>query len=131
MGGTSYWLQHLLFTNRLTSLTEGAAESTPPPRTDTSTLIDKLDPARRAMLDTLPTRIDEVDEDTAFELHSLLAKLDPAIAARWHWRDTRKVLRSLNIIRESNTTVEETYETQLDSVARWNFNKIAALPLLI
>ncbi|KAF8610569.1 tRNA isopentenyltransferase [Ceratobasidium sp. AG-I] len=119
VGGTSYWLQHLIFTNRLASLAEDAAAGTPPPQINTSVLIDDLDPPYRAMLDSLPSRIDDVDEDTAFELHALLSKLDPAMAARWHWRDTRKVLRSLNIIRESNTTVEETYGIQLDSVARY------------
>jgi hypothetical protein len=34
-------------------------------------------------------------------LHSLLLHLDPEMGARWHWKDSRKVLRSLEIIKES------------------------------
>jgi len=34
-------------------------------------------------------------EKESLALHHLLEILDPAEAARWHWRDTRKVRRSL------------------------------------
>ena len=34
-------------------------------------------------------------EQGSLALHHLLEVLDPAEAARWHWRDTRKVRRSL------------------------------------
>ena len=42
----------------------------------------------------------KTDPDGAFALHALLTRLDPRMAARWHWRDTRKVLRNLRIIKE-------------------------------
>lgn len=48
-----------------------------------------------------------VDPDAAFNLHALLNILDPLIATRWHWRDTRKVLRSLSIIKESGRRTSE------------------------
>jgi tRNA dimethylallyltransferase len=41
------------------------------------------------------------DADDALRLHRLLAALDPDVSARWHWRDVRKVLRSLIIIKET------------------------------
>ncbi|KAG5637862.1 hypothetical protein H0H81_002901 [Sphagnurus paluster] len=40
------------------------------------------------------------DPDAAFNLHALLSILDPLVANRWHWKDTRKVLRSLVVIKE-------------------------------
>jgi tRNA dimethylallyltransferase len=42
----------------------------------------------------------KVNPDEAFRLHSLLSILDPVVSQRWHWKDTRKVLRSLQIIKE-------------------------------
>ena len=38
--------------------------------------------------------------DLAFKMHMLLSRLDPEMSDRWHWRDTRKVLRNLEIIKE-------------------------------
>lgn len=52
------------------------------------------------------------DPDAAYTLHTLLAALDPPVASRWHWRDTRKVLRSLEIIRDSGRKVSEIIEEQ-------------------
>lgn len=47
------------------------------------------------------TSSDGADADSASALYSLLSSLDPSMAQRWHWKDSRKVLRSLNIIKES------------------------------
>jgi tRNA dimethylallyltransferase len=116
VGGTAYWVQHLLFANGLTSLEHPTHEPTAESPIPTS--LTNLPPSLQQLFDNLPPRGDGVDEATAFDLHSLLSHLDPATAARWHWKDTRKVLRSLNIIRESNKTVEDTYGSQLDPVAR-------------
>ncbi|CEL51965.1 tRNA dimethylallyltransferase, mitochondrial OS=Schizosaccharomyces pombe (strain 972 / ATCC 24843) GN=tit1 PE=3 SV=1 [Rhizoctonia solani AG-1 IB] len=117
VGGTAYWVQHLLFANGLTSLEHPTHEPTAESPIPTS--LTNLPPSLQQLFDNLPPRGDGVDEATAFDLHSLLSHLDPATAARWHWKDTRKVLRSLNIIRESNKTVEDTYGSQLDPVARY------------
>ncbi|KAG8713634.1 hypothetical protein FRC08_013008 [Ceratobasidium sp. 394] len=118
VGGTSYWLQHLLFANRLASLAvdEPVTPSRPQPSTST---ISGLAPSLQQIFDNLPTRADDVDEDTSFQLHTLLTHLDPTTASRWHWKDTRKVLRSINIVRESNMTVEEAYKAQLDPISRY------------
>lgn len=50
-------------------------------------------------------------------MHRLLQALDPAVASRWHWRDSRKVLRSLRIIAETgrlpSEIIAEQSETEL------------------
>ncbi|CAE6495434.1 unnamed protein product [Rhizoctonia solani] len=117
VGGTTYWIQHLLFANRLTSLEDSTSgPSTVPP---VNISLADLPPALRQLFENLPQRGDDIDETTAFDLHTILSHLDPSTAARWHWKDTRKVLRSLNIIRESNKTVQDTYEAQPEPVARY------------
>ncbi|KAG9126298.1 hypothetical protein FRC07_004036 [Ceratobasidium sp. 392] len=115
VGGTSYWLQHLLFANRLASLPLDEPSATPPPTLSAP----NLPPSLQQLFDNLPTRADAIDEDASFKLHSLLMHLDPTTASRWHWKDTRKVLRSINIIRESNKTVGEAYKAQTDPVSRY------------
>lgn len=47
------------------------------------------------------------DPEIAFRLHFLLSILDPSVAARWHWKDTRKVLRNLRIFHESGRRPSE------------------------
>ncbi|CAE6502452.1 unnamed protein product [Rhizoctonia solani] len=117
VGGTTYWVQHLLFANRLASLEDSTYESSNSSSVYAS--LAELPTSLRQLFDNLPPRGDDVDETTAFDLHTILSHLDPPTASRWHWRDTRKVLRSLNIIRESNKTVQDTYGDQLDPLARY------------
>ncbi|KAI6116890.1 tRNA isopentenyltransferase [Pisolithus croceorrhizus] len=71
VGGTSYWIQHLLFPNRLAS--------DDPPSLSGDQHSDRFrSPA-----------------------------LDEPVAARWHWGDTRKLLRALQIIKEQGRTPSE------------------------
>jgi len=53
------------------------------------------------LYNTLPDYAESasVNPEAAVQLHALLSALDPPIAARWHWKDTRKVLRSLRIMK--------------------------------
>lgn len=55
-----------------------------------------------SLYESLPSesRSAKTDPENAFALHKLLSHLDPRMAARWHWRDVRKVLRNLHIIKE-------------------------------
>ncbi|KAL5635717.1 hypothetical protein ACGC1H_004508 [Rhizoctonia solani] len=117
VGGTAYWIQHLLFANRLTSFEKST--SGPSTTLPVNTLLNDLPPSLRQLFDNLPQRGDNIDEATAFDFHTILSRLDPSTAARWHWKDTRKVIRSLNIIRESNQTVQDTYGAQPEPVARY------------
>ena len=52
------------------------------------------------------------EPDAALSLHNLLHALDPDVASRWHWRDTRKVLRNLQIIRDSGRRVSDIFKEQ-------------------
>ena len=105
VGGTSYWIQHLIFPNRLVSndleLKEHKRHQTWSPELKES--IDALPQGFLSLLHDLPTEAPsaKADPDAAFQLHKLLSLLDPEISQRWHWKDTRKVLRSLEIMVES------------------------------
>lgn len=61
------------------------------------------------------------DPQHALQLHKLLSDLDPIMAGRWHWRDTRKVLRSLHIIRENRRRAS-------DVVSEQSANDVASRP---
>jgi tRNA dimethylallyltransferase len=105
VGGTSYWIQHLIFPNRLapkdTPLAEVAHGNSWSRELKDS--IASLPPTLLSLLTDLPLDAPsaKLDPDKAFSLHALLSALDPVIAKRWHWKDTRKVLRSLEILKES------------------------------
>ncbi|PPQ86858.1 hypothetical protein CVT25_012577 [Psilocybe cyanescens] len=111
VGGTSYWIQHLIFPNRLVSKEVDGPRQ--PPKESWSQDLQKsvliLPPELLSLLENLPTEAPsaKVDPDEAFRLHQLLSILDPAISERWHWKDTRKVLRNLEIIKESGKRPSE------------------------
>lgn len=119
-GGTSYWIQHLLFPNRLPSLdtTPGADQKhDPSPASISPALSDAISTLPPALLDqyeTLPLRASAalIPPEEAFSLHTLLCHLDPNMGARWHWKDTRKVLRSLGIIKENGRLASEVIAAQ-------------------
>ena len=108
VGGTSYWMQHLIFPNRLVSKDSGLRSQSPPPLAEPSwseqllLSIKSLPPDLLLLLQHLPEEPPsaKVNPDGAFRLHSLLSILDPIVSQRWHWKDTRKVLRSLQIIKQ-------------------------------
>jgi hypothetical protein len=54
----------------------------------------------------------------AAALHLLLHNLDPAMAVRWHWRDTRKVLRSLRIVKDTGRRPSDILSEQSEIVLR-------------
>ncbi|KAG6891155.1 hypothetical protein C0992_010143 [Termitomyces sp. T32_za158] len=110
VGGTSYWMQHLIFPNRLSVDTNAQV---PPPHPvmsqELAATIASLSPDLCTLFDALPEHPPSAtaDPDAAYKLHSLLSILDPVVANRWHWKDTRKVLRSLNVIKETGRRVSE------------------------
>ncbi|KDQ11644.1 hypothetical protein BOTBODRAFT_177046 [Botryobasidium botryosum FD-172 SS1] len=116
-GGTSYWVQNLIFPNRLPSLDTGtgAAQTLEKaPSSSLSSAISTLTPALLELWQNLPERASaaQIIPDDAFRLHSLLCHLDPQMGARWHWKDTRKVLRSLEIIKENGCLASEVIASQ-------------------
>jgi tRNA dimethylallyltransferase len=68
----------------------------------------------RQLYDALPEDPPSAADDPAgaLALHNLLQALDPVVAARWHWRDTRKVLRNLNIMKDNGRKVSEILQEQ-------------------
>ncbi|KAF5386706.1 hypothetical protein D9615_001730 [Tricholomella constricta] len=125
VGGTSYWIQHLMFPNRLPS--DNISQDSPP------TMVNHPPPMSQELADTivlLPSHLltlfnnlpvhppsATADPDAAFNLHTLLSMLDPPVANRWHWKDTRKVLRSLVVIKESGRRASEIILDQTKDLA--------------
>ena len=123
VGGTSYWLQSLLFTNQLVvdESTSEDGKKTPQPTADLQAALDKLSAEELALLNNLPDDPPKGPTETtdARKLWEILDKLDPEMAARWHWKDCRKVLRSLAIIVEkgekSSDIIKKQDQNQLNS----------------
>lgn len=110
VGGTAYWMQHLIFPNRLMSLDDPFKS-----KTDTPNEAPRHSPALAKAISSLPEPLLELFmnlpsnpvPEQAFAMHTLLTMLDPQVASRWHWRDIRKVLRSLEIIKEKGLLASE------------------------
>lgn len=101
VGGTSYWIQHLIFPNRLAKPNEasGTVAWDPELQSAIASLPDRL----RRLFENLPEEppIAKTDPNASFDLHALLTHLDPGVGQRWHWKDTRKVLHSLVIVKNA------------------------------
>ena len=101
-------MQHLIFPNRLVSIDLGSPSQSPSPLAEPlwseqlSLSITSLPPDLLLLFQHLPEEppCAKVNPDGAFRLRSLLSKLDPIVSQRWHWKDLRKVLRSLQIIKQ-------------------------------
>jgi len=79
--------------------------------------LSKLSPEERDLYDKLPDPPPSAstDPDVALAMHRLLQALDPAVASRWHWRDTRKVFRSLRIITETGRLPSDIFAEQSEA----------------
>ncbi|EIM82541.1 tRNA isopentenyltransferase [Stereum hirsutum FP-91666 SS1] len=146
VGGTSYWIQHLLFPNRLSKDPSSSSPSSsrpssptsssePPPLHSSTTgtpspallsATSSLSPPLLSLWSSLPSTPPSAtsDPDAAYTLHTLLAALDPAVASRWHWRDTRKVLRNLVIMKETGRRPSEIIEEQSREGARPRYDTL-------
>ncbi|KAI9443352.1 tRNA isopentenyltransferase [Lactarius indigo] len=121
VGGTAYYIQHLAFPGRLAVEPEQVTDSSslpppprPPPSTELSSGLSKITPDMRELFDALPEIPPSAAEEpgAALSLHNLLHALDPDVASRWHWRDTRKVLRNLQIMRDTGKKVSDIFKAQ-------------------
>ncbi|KAF9489825.1 tRNA isopentenyltransferase [Pleurotus eryngii] len=103
VGGTSYWIQHLLFPNRLSQSELHVPAGPPELSEDVVHNLASLPPELLDLFSSLPDHPPSASDDPtlALSLHKLLSRLDPEMAMRWHWRDTRKVLRNIEIVRET------------------------------
>ncbi|GAA5841632.1 hypothetical protein JCM3766R1_006795 [Sporobolomyces carnicolor] len=141
VGGTSYYLQNLIFPNQLASEMSQPSSPATGPRTmnDIATFPDLLRQAIEDLPDELrelflalpalpatstpddfpvpfplyllPPRLRSPDTLTP-ALYRLLQLVDPASAERWHWRDVRKVRRALDIVWEGRTWNDVVAEQQ-------------------
>jgi tRNA dimethylallyltransferase len=124
-------MQHLLFPDRLagrptSSLDVMATSSAPSPSLRIALkMLSESQLSLYSTISELPAPTAE-DNDTALELYELLRCIDPDTASRWHWRDVRKVLRSLIIMKEQNKLNSEIIAQQnvVDIEPRW-------VPLLV
>ncbi|KAL0061077.1 tRNA dimethylallyltransferase, mitochondrial [Marasmius tenuissimus] len=133
VGGTSYWIQHLLFPDRLArnvaSTPEPEDKSRPSPvpmSPELAQSVAALPPDLLSLFNSLPDPAPNADTDpeAAYSLYNLLKSLDLAIAERWHWKDTRKVLRSLRIIEETGKRPSEMIEQQSRNRVKPRFNTL-------
>lgn len=118
VGGTSYWIQHLIFPNRLSKPNEPPSSFDMPWDPELQKAIDSLPEALHSLFQDLPQEPPsaKTDPDAAFQLHALLLHLDPPVGQRWHWKDTRKVLHSLNIIRSARRRASDIIAQQAEEV---------------
>ncbi|KAH7889865.1 IPP transferase-domain-containing protein [Phlebopus sp. FC_14] len=123
VGGTLYWIQHLVFPNRLS--TEDSIPSSQRARTTKDPMSPSLDQSISRLPSNLLDLLNALPEhppnaathpDDALSLYNLLRALDEPVASRWHWRDTRKVLRSLHIMKETGRTPSDIINEQSKSV---------------
>ncbi|KAI0332085.1 tRNA isopentenyltransferase [Cubamyces sp. BRFM 1775] len=119
VGGTSYWIQHLIFPERMASVENAEQRSAEPddqrpPSESFSNALATLPPEMLGLFNDLPEQAPNADEDPAkcHQLHDLLTSFDPLVAQRWHWRDSRKVLTSLRIIQENRRLASEIIKEQ-------------------
>ncbi len=125
VGGTSYWIQHLIFPERMASLDkpENTAEQekpSHPPSESFKNALAALPPEVLDLFNSLPEYAPRADDDIAFahRLYNLLMALDPLVAQRWHWRDTRKVLTNLRVIQENRRLASEVIRDQSKAVLK-------------
>lgn len=110
VGGTSYWIQHLLFPNRLVSMDR--TKSATPDHSVSESLASSLSVLPLELLElfyALPQETPSAADqpELAMTMHQLLSALDPSVAQRFHWKDTRKCLRQLTIMKETGRLSSE------------------------
>jgi tRNA dimethylallyltransferase len=87
---------------------------------DLASSIASLPPHLLSLYNSLPRQPPSAatDPDAAFDLHALLLILDQSVARRWHWRDTRKVLRSIRVIKESGRRASDIIGDQSNDISK-------------
>ncbi|KAJ7074395.1 tRNA isopentenyltransferase [Mycena amicta] len=123
VGGTSYWMQHLIFPDRLSGMQPEKSS-----RLSDSVIaaVAALPPELLNLFNNLPPQPPDaaLDPEAAFSLHLLLQNLDPQMATRWHWKDTRKVFRSLSILKETGRRPSEIVSEQSKIVSKPRYDTL-------
>ncbi|TGZ84814.1 tRNA isopentenyltransferase [Ascodesmis nigricans] len=97
VGGTTYYVQSLLFPHSLSSV----------PESDSQPIINDKE---------LSTRYPILDSDPE-TLYATLQQVDPLMASRWHPNDHRKIRRSLTIYYTTGRRASDIYADQAASAA--------------
>ncbi len=125
VGGTSYWIQHLIFPERMASFYKPSGEPTSksvpsPPSEAYANALACLPSEMLSLFNNLPEAAPSADMDPhlTMSLHQLLTMLDPLVAQRWHWRDSRKVLTNLRIIQENRRLASEIIREQSQTTSK-------------
>lgn len=100
-------MQHLLFPGRLVSADEGSPDDQALARL--AERISLLPADQLALWHSLDREVQSnaPPPPNAEQYWGLLNVLDPASAARWHYKDHRKVLRSLRVLRDTGLSQSE------------------------
>lgn len=106
VGGTSYYLQHLLLPGGLIAVEQEEVNSATMQDIETIILLQgqTLTEEQRAHFRTFSQTASQGSDACALDnltMWQLLRALDPAMASRWHVRDHRKVHRSLSVLLET------------------------------
>jgi tRNA dimethylallyltransferase len=114
VGGTSYWIQHLMFPNRLPTPSQSLSDSV-------TNSVANLPPDLLELFNALPEHPPSATShpQDAMLLHKLLTALDEPVAQRWHWKDTRKVMGSIRVIKDTGKIPSEIIAEQ---------SKVALIP---
>lgn len=109
-------MQHLIFPERLAVQSSQTPRSVPSPalQKGLAALNDKQLQLYRSVgrAEDGDSNSFASDDTAALELFRLLSVLDSNVAERWHWKDTRKVLRNVEIIAQHNCLVSEVIADQ-------------------
>ena len=95
-------------------------ERTPLPSEAFANALASLPSELLSLFHNLPEQAPSADLDPqlSLQLHKLLAALDPLVAQRWHWRDSRKVLTNLRIIQENRRLASEIIKEQSQTTSK-------------
>lgn len=77
-------------------------------------IVDGLPPAQLGLFNEIThgLRTASMTNDESYQLWKLLESLDPDMASRWHWKDSRKVVRNLEIIVETGKRASDIVKSQ-------------------
>ena len=116
VGGTTYYIQHLLFPGRLVSAEApdaGVGEvASPAERAALEQRVAQLPAEQQALWASLRDAPNAAPPDAGLPLWQLLHALDPQSASRWHYNDHRKVYRSLRILHDTGRSQSHWVQTQ-------------------
>lgn len=116
VGGTTYYIQHLLFPGRLVSAEApdaGVGEvASPAERAALEQRVAQLPAEQQALWASLRGAPSAAPPDAGMPLWQLLHALDPQSASRWHYNDHRKVYRSLRILHDTGRSQSHWVQAQ-------------------